>query len=325
VRELLTGIHRLAGGDLGFSLPVRSNDELGELAAAFNKMSAELASAHNEITTWNHTLEDRVARKTRELERTQAGLFGAEKMASLGKLAATVAHEVNNPLFGILTYARLALKDTTEEKQRERLKTIERESLRCGEIMRNLLTFARQTPRKREPNDFNGLVERALKLIRHQVELQQIDLHVKLASDLPQVICDAGQMQQVALVLLVNATEAMQVGGQLFVSTGYDSDAEQVRLRVRDTGCGIRPELISKVFEPFFSTKEDQHRTGLGLAIAKNIVDQHGGAIEVKSNAGGGPGAGTEFIVTLPLLAPEPAGSENGSVSSNLVVHQVTP
>ena len=210
VRELLAGIHRVADGDLGLSLQVRSNDELGELAGAFNKMSRELKSARDEITSWAHTLEERVARKTRELERTQAGLIGAEKMASLGKLAATVAHEVNNPLFGILTYARLVLKDTNDEKQRERLKTIERESLRCGEIMKNLLTFARQTPKKREPNDFNGLVERAVKLVHHQVELQQIGLEVNLASDLPQVTCDSGQVQQVALVLMVNALEAMQ-------------------------------------------------------------------------------------------------------------------
>jgi two-component system NtrC family sensor kinase len=312
VQELLSGIHRVADGDLGFALPVRSNDELGELAAAFNKMSTELKSAHDEITTWNKTLEGRVSRKTRELERTQAGLIGAEKMASLGKLAATVAHEVNNPLFGILTYARLALKDTTDEKQRERLKTIERESLRCGEIMRNLLTFARQQPKKREPNDFNGLVERAIKLVNHQVELLQIELEVKLASDLPLVTCDAGQVQQVALVLLANATEAMQQGGQLFVSTEYDADGEQVKLRVRDTGCGITADAMKKIFEPFFSTKEDQHRTGLGLAIAKNIIDQHGGAIEVNSQ----PGVGTEFVVTLPLLAPEPAVAQNGSTLS---------
>ena len=311
VQDLLSGIHRVADGDLGFSLPVHSEDELGELAAAFNKMSAELKSAHDEITTWNRTLEERVARKTRELERTQAGLIGAEKMASLGKLAATVAHEVNNPLFGILTYARLALKDSTDEKQRDRLKTIERESLRCGEIMRNLLTFARQQPKKREPNDFNGLVERAVKLIHHQVELQQIGLEVKLASDLPQVTCDAGQIQQVALVLMANATEAMQRGGQLFISTDHDVDGEQVTLRVRDTGCGITADAMKKIFEPFFSTKEDQHRTGLGLAIAKNIVDQHGGTIDVQSQ----PGVGTEFIVTLPLLAPEPAVAQNGSNS----------
>lgn len=311
VRDLLAGIHRIADGDLGFTLPVHSKDELGELAAAFNKMSAE-------IQHWNSTLEDRVARKTRELERTQAGLIGAEKMASLGKLAATVAHEVNNPLFGILTYARLALKDTTDEKQRERLKTIERESLRCGEIMRNLLTFARQTPKKREPNDVNALVERALKLIKHQVELLQIALQVTLAPELPLVTCDAGQVQQVALVLLVNATEAMPQGGSLFVSTSYDPDGEQVTLRVRDTGCGITADAISKIYEPFFSTKEDQHRTGLGLAIAKNIIDQHGGTIEVSST----PGVGTEFIVSLPLIAAQPA-NPNDPANSTPTLDQV--
>jgi signal transduction histidine kinase len=136
---------------------------------------------------------------------------------------------------------------------------------------------------------------------------------VKLASDLPQVTCDAGQVQQVALVLMANATEAMQQGGQLFVSTEYDADGEQVRLRVRDTGCGIAADAMKKIFEPFFSTKEDQHRTGLGLAIAKNIIDQHGGTIEVNSQ----PGVGTEFVVTLPLLSPEPAVAQTSSLSSN--------
>jgi len=310
VHELIAGIHSVAEGDLGYRLVVRSNDELGELASAFNKMSEELTEAQKEITAWTHTLEDRVAKKTRELERTQAGLFNAEKMASLGKLAATVAHEVNNPLFGILTYARLCLKDASDGKTRDRLKIIERESLRCGEIMRNLLTFARQTPKKREPNDFNALVQRALRLVNHQVELQQIQLTVQLAADIPQITCDAGQVQQVALILMANANEAMQQGGQLFVSTSYDPETEQVELRVRDTGCGINPDNIAKIFEPFFSTKEDQHRTGLGLAIAKNIIDQHGGTIKVNSV----PGTGTEFVVSFPLLPPEPpAATPNGS------------
>jgi two-component system NtrC family sensor kinase len=313
VQELIAGIHGVADGDLGYRLIVRSNDELGELAGAFNKMSAELAEAHQEITAWTRTLEERVAKKTHELERTQAGLFSAEKMASLGKLAATVAHEVNNPLFGILTYARLCLKDAPDGKTRDRLKIIERESLRCGEIMRNLLTFARQTPRKREPNDFNGLVERAIKLVNHQVELQQIQLTVQFGGDIPPVTCDAGQVQQVALILMSNATEAMQQGGQLLVSTAYDAQAEQVQLRVRDTGCGISPENIAKIFEPFFSTKEDQHRTGLGLAIAKNIIDQHGGSIVVNSV----PGTGTEFAVTLPLLGPDPTAASDGAPGSD--------
>jgi two-component system NtrC family sensor kinase len=310
VQELMAGIRSVGAGDLGYRLVVRSHDELGELASAFNKMSEELAEAQKEITAWTHTLEDRVAKKTRELESTQAGLFNAEKMASLGKLAATVAHEVNNPLFGILTYARLCLKDAPDGKTRDRLKIIERESLRCGEIMRNLLTFARQTPKKREPNDFNALVQRALRLVNHQVELQQIQLAVQLAEDIPQITCDAGQVQQVALILMSNANEAMQQGGQLFVSTSYDPHTERVELRVRDTGCGISPDNIAKIFEPFFSTKEDQHRTGLGLAIAKNIIDQHGGTIKVNSV----PGTGTEFVVNFPLLPPEPpAATPNGS------------
>jgi two-component system NtrC family sensor kinase len=287
-----------AGGDFECELPVRGNDELGQLAAAFNKMSMELAAAHEEITSWARTLEERVAKKTRELERTQASLIGAEKMASLGKLAATVAHEVNNPLFGILTYARLALKSASDPTLRERLKIIEHESLRCGEIMRNLLTFARQTPKKREPNDLNTVVERAIKLVNHQLELLRIELHVNLDPAIPPVTCDAGQVQQVALVLVMNASEAMPQGGILTVTTRYDAAGEQARLSVGDTGCGIPADALPRIFEPFFSTKEEQHRTGLGLAIAKNIIDQHGGSIEVHSQ----PGAGAEFIIALPAV-----------------------
>ena len=164
---------------------MHSEDELGELAASFNKMTEDLARAHAEITAWTRTLEDRVERKTQELEQAYTGLVASEKMASLGKLAATVAHEVNNPLFGILTYSRLVLKDLEEAELGlrrprpqavEQLRIIERESKRCGEIMKNLLAFARQSPPRRQPQDVNVLVRRALVLVRHQLELQGVEL-----------------------------------------------------------------------------------------------------------------------------------------------------
>jgi two-component system NtrC family sensor kinase len=307
VKELIHGTHRVAGGDLHYRLPVRSDDELGDLAASFNKMTVDLESAYAEI-------EERVRRKTLELERAHKTLLANEKMASVGKLAATVAHEVNNPLFGILTYTRLSVKKLAvcefapEDRAEviEQLQIVERESKRCSDIMRNLLTFARQTPSHRRGHEINTLVERAVVLVRHKLELQSIELEQNLAPDLPPVYCDAGQVQQVILVLLVNAAEAMPQGGRMEISTAQDSAAGCVRVQVRDNGPGIPEDVLPKIFEPFFTTKEDQQRTGLGLAVARSIVEQHGGEIKVESQVG----KGTEFMVTLPLEIPAriPAG-----------------
>jgi two-component system, NtrC family, sensor kinase len=311
IRGLITGTHRVADGDLDYRLPVNSSDELGDLANSFNKMTSELASANREITEWARTLEERVEKKSRELERAHTSLVRSEKMASLGKLAATVAHEVNNPLFGILTYARLCIKELEQDgmpkdaahKLSERLKLIERESRRCGDIIRNLLTFARQAPQKREPNNLNELIERALALVHHQLELQSIELEKDLAPDLPNISCDAGQFQQVVLVLFVNAAEAMGNGGKLMVSTAFDEANDQAVIRVRDSGPGIPPDVIQQVFDPFFTTKDDKLRTGLGLAVARSIIEQHAGTITVASQ----PGQGAFFTITLPRLATMPA------------------
>jgi two-component system NtrC family sensor kinase len=296
---------------------VRSEDELGALAASFNRMSAELHQAHTELTEWANTLEKRVQRKSEELERAYSSLVASEKMASLGKLAATVAHEVNNPLFGMLTYARLAIKaihnmNASEAEKSsivENLRVIERESRRCGDIMKNLLTFARQSKPHREPTDINTLVERALKLVHHQLELQEIALETNLGQGMEQVYCDPGQIQQVLIILFVNATEAMQPGGRLRVATAQDDDARTVAVRVADTGSGIPEEIRQQIFEPFFTTKENQHRTGLGLAIARNIVEQHGARMGVESM----PGKGTEFTIVLPIDAPAEAGLTAGA------------
>jgi len=305
VRDLMEGTKSLAQGDLDHRLEVHSRDELGELAASFNEMAGALARARQEITDWGHTLEDRVEQKTRELEGAQRSLVLREKMASLGKLAATVAHEVNNPLAGILTYAGLSVKQLNKmscdpavrAEIIENLRTIERESRRCGELMRNLLTFARQVPSQRELNDLNQLVKQGLALVHHKLELSEIELVENLQADLPPVRCDAGQMSQLALVLMVNAIEAMPGGGVLEVSTGVDPAGENVTLQVRDTGMGIPAEVLPHIFDPFFTTKDTQQSTGLGLAVAHSIVEQHGGEISVNSI----PGNGSEFKVSLPL------------------------
>jgi two-component system NtrC family sensor kinase len=316
VRELIDGTRKVAQGDLSYRLPVRSRDELGEMAESFNKMTLDLEKANSEIMAWTRTLEERAEKKAKELEKAHEFMAGAERMASLGKLAATVAHEVNNPLMGILTYARLTRKAIDKadpappDKERliEQLQIIEHESRRCGDLMRNLLMFARQSSRTLQHNDINSLVSRAVLLVRHQLELNGIELEQNMAPDLPEVTCDAGQIQQIVLGLLVNATEAMppNSGGKLWVSTLRIADPEGIAIMVRDDGPGIAPEVLPHVFEPFFTTKTDEQRTGLGLAVAKSIVEQHGGEISVKS----APGEGAEFTIRLTLegaaAVPEP-------------------
>jgi two-component system NtrC family sensor kinase len=308
VKSLIDGTHRVAGGDLEYRLPVHSDDELGDLAASFNKMTAEVAGVQAHI-------EEQVRRKTAELERVYKSLLSTEKMASIGKLAATVAHEINNPLFGILTYARLVLRELQKHdlpgraSLEEQLQTIERESKRCGDLVKNLLTFSRQTPSQREPNDLNTIVHRAVLLIKHKLDMQNIELVETLAPGLPPVECDANQIQQVILVLMVNASEAMPKGGRLVVLTGLDGAAEQGYVTVRDTGSGIPEDVLPRIFDPFFTTKEDQNRTGLGLAVAHSIVEQHAGEISVHSTSG----EGTAFQVKLPMMAAEPVGAGTGT------------
>lgn len=305
VRELTAGTERVSGGDLQHRLAVHSDDELGQLAVSFNQMTADLERANAQVADWTRTLEQRVAEKTRQLESIYESLLATEKMASLGKLAAAVAHEVNNPLFGILTYARLIRKELDKPEcdaaaragMLEQVKTIEHEIHRCGQIMRNLLTFARQAPVEQAPQNLNLLIERAVKLVQHQCELQSIELATFPDERMPETHCDGGKIQQVILVLLANAVEAMPRGGRLEVSSEFDAAEGVARVRVRDTGAGIAPDILPRLFDPFFTTKDNSQNTGLGLAIARGIVEQHGGTIAVRST----PGEFTEFVVTLPL------------------------
>ncbi len=313
VRRLTEGTRAVAQGNLDYSLPETNHDEIGSLAVSFNQMTQELKKARAENRQWTETLEDRVRQKTGELESAYRSLTQSEKMASLGKLAAVVAHEINNPLAGILTYSkllsRLADKGFDENRRlaeaKGYLQIIQGESRRCGGIVQNLLTFARQTPINPQKNDLNAIIERCLLLINHQMDLQGVELQKNLEPQLPPLYCDAGQVQQALLVILMNAVEAMPHGGRLGIESAYDPARRLGRVVVSDQGPGIPPDVLRHIFEPFFTTKEEGKGTGLGLAIALGIVQQHGGNIEVASTEQ----KGTAFTVLLPEEPPVSIGS----------------
>jgi two-component system NtrC family sensor kinase len=310
VTALRHGTERLIRGDLGYQLAVTSRDELGGLARSFNSMSRQLADAREEVTTFTRTLEQRVGEKTAELHRATDQMIQAEKLTSLGKLAAVVAHEINNPLSGILTYARLLRKwiergdslETRSTEMRESLQLIESESRRCGDIVHNLLAFARVPPMNIEAVDVNQLVRRCIKLVEHKLELGGIEQTLDLDPQLPGIRGDAGQIEQLLLALIMNAIEAMPQEGNLRVVTSR-SDDDTIVIRVEDDGTGINEAILPRLFDPFVTTKEDKG-VGLGLAVSRSIVERHQGTISVKSQVG----VGTTFTIQLPVgaVAPQP-------------------
>ncbi len=281
VRALLGATERVAAGELGHRVAVVRHDELGQLAASFNQMTTNLAEARNMV-------------------------YQSNKLASVGRLAAGIAHEINNPLTGVLTYSSFLLKRAVDEETRSDLETIVHETKRCRDIVRGLLDFSRQVPPKKTMVDLNAIVERALAIVDNQLRVQNIHLTRTLASDLPHFPADATQLQQVILNLLVNAADAFEAGDrQIFVATDLKSveGRQSVEIKVADNGTGISEKNLAHIFEPFFTTKENRG-TGLGLAVCWGIVTEHGGTIRVDTKVG----RGTTFTVQLPLESqPLPA------------------
>jgi two-component system NtrC family sensor kinase len=319
VKELKAGTERLTQGELGYQIEVQAKDEVGELAHSFNAMSLQLRAANEEIVAWAKTLEDRVEQKSRELKRAHDHVLHVEKMASIGKMAAVVAHEINNPLSGILTYAKLLKKwydrgETGPEKKAEALQCLDviaGESRRCGDLVKNLLTFSRTSPMNLQSTDLNQVVDRSVRLVKHQMELTGVQLQFDLSPDLPPAQADPAQIEQVLLALVMNAMDAMPRGGNLWLSTRL-TGSNEILIQVKDDGSGIAPEILPQIFEPFLTTKETGHGVGLGLAISRGIVERHNGRMEVDSELG----RGTTFTVTLPRYGngPDQAVAGNSSV-----------
>jgi two-component system NtrC family sensor kinase len=319
VDELHRSAQRIARGEMDGRLEVRGRHELAELAQEFNRMAAEVQAARKEVTDWSRRLEEKVVEKGDELRRTQRQVLQMERMASLGKLAATVAHEINNPLSGILGTARLVQRELEdqalpEELAREvagHLQLIAQECNRCGNIVRNLLLFARRSGGQMAPVDVNEVAERSLMLVRHHLQMHGVALRRELLEGDAEVVADGAQLQQALLALLVNAVEAITGAGEResLLTLALTGDADSVTFHVGDTGVGIHPDVLPHVFEPFFSTKDQESGVGLGLAVVYGIVRRHGGSITVDS----APGQGTTFHVRIPRRpALEASGAEEG-------------
>ena len=312
VKKILLGTHRVARGDLDFSINIDSNDEIGELGNSFNQMTQELKKARAEITSWAQMLEKRVEERTEQLRHAHAQILQAEKMASVGKLAAIVAHEINNPLAGIRTYARLLLKKVIKnnpspkelEDSQRFLRIIESESARCGEIVKNLLQFSRPSKLELCRNNINTLLRQAIRLVQHQIDLLNAEARLLLADDLPEITCDGQKVQQALVALFINACEAMpQEGGVLEVQTYLRTERQGVEITVSDNGVGMDEETCSHIFEPFFTTKEEEEQgmgLGLGLSVVLGIINLHQGQISVQSQKG----RGTTFTIFLPKSPP---------------------
>jgi two-component system NtrC family sensor kinase len=248
-------------------------------------------------------------------------MLHVEKMATIGKMAAVVAHEINNPLSGILTYSKLVKrwieKNTAaspkQEEMRGSLDLVASESKRCGELVKNLLSFSRVSPMNLAWCDLNQVIDRCVRLVQHKLEMGGIQLNLDLAAELPTAHCDPAQIEQVVLAMVINAIDAMPQEGNLWISTRVHSGA--IELVIRDDGIGIPDEHLSHIFEPFYTTKE-AGGSGLGLAISQNIVERHGGDIQVKSVVG----EGTTFRIVLPIDSQRPAVRDDDRTAEKMSV-----
>jgi signal transduction histidine kinase len=288
----------LGGGDLAARVEVRGEDELAQVATAFNGMASELQAARGKLEGWNEALQREVEARTRDLREAQAQLVEAQKLAALGQLGGGVAHEINNPLTGILGNAQLLLATLPESADgRDLIEKIEALARRCRDVTQNLLRFSQQ---RREPTlrpvDLNRIVAEALMLTTEQARTAGVVVETALLEPGPIVRGDEGQLAQVAMHLVANAHAAClgRPGARVRVSTRREGG--EALLEVRDEGKGIPPEHLARIFEPFFTTKELWTNVGLGLSVSWRIVAEHGGRITVESRVG----EGTTVCVRLP-------------------------
>ncbi|MCJ7679400.1 MAG: cache domain-containing protein [Candidatus Aminicenantes bacterium] len=296
--KMVVATQEIAKGDLSHKVEESSKDELGYLAISFNQMTANLRAANKKLVEWGKTLENKVDERTRELTKMQAHLVQSEKLASLGKLAAGIAHEINNPLGGILIYSHLLLEDTPNDSPcADNLKKIVKETSRCKDIVKGLLDFARPREPEMTHIDIHDILNKSLSIMEGQALFQNIKIKKHYGENLFSVVADSTQLQQVFMNIIINGAEAMDGNGTMQIQTSLDDDNKMLIIRFKDSGHGIKEKDLKRLFEPFFTTKEIGKGTGLGLAISYGIIRKHQGTIEVTSREG----EGSEFTVKLPL------------------------
>jgi two-component system NtrC family sensor kinase len=308
LHDLEVGATRLAAGNLEQIIPVRSDDEFGQLANSFNSMTQALRKSHVDLENWGHTLEQKVEEARHELQLLQAETARSEKLASVGLLAAGIAHELNNPLTGVLTFSCLVRKNIPDgSPDAEDLDLVIQETKRCAAIIRRLLDFARERTPEKSYFDLNTLIKETAHLIEQPAQADNIEIRLDLDEQLPEIWLDEDLIKQVIMNMMVNAQHAIEGEGSITIKTRFldsypGSDpgikaGSVAEITITDTGCGIAEENLQRIFDPFFTTKGVGKGTGLGLSVSHGTIDAHGGVIDVQSSMG----EGTEFRIYLPI------------------------
>ncbi len=300
ISAAVAGAEAFGRGDLSHRIAVDGADELSELGETFNRMGAELETSRGRLELWNEELKQRVEEAIADLKAAQGQLLQTQKLAAVGQLGAGVAHEINNPLAGILGHAQLLMMErSSSDPDFEALKKIEQSAKRCKEITQNLLRFSqqRESPELR-PTDLNAIVRDALSLSQNQLKGEGVELVLQLAPGHVMVRGDPGHLSQVVLALVSNARTAMINRAQKRLVVTSREQGGEVALEVKDTGKGIKPEDLPRIFEPFFTTKDVWSNVGLGLSVAFRVMSEHQGRLEVATEVG----VGSTFTVWLPKL-----------------------
>jgi two-component system, NtrC family, sensor kinase len=310
LNAIVSASEAVSSGDRNRRLEIKSNllDDLRMVSLAFNNMLDNLDSANKELENWSHQLEYKVQKKSEELSDIQNELIHIERIASLGKLSSSVAHELNNPLSSILTYSklvskkinRLELDPALSESLLKHLNVIESETKRCGDIVKGLMDFSRKDQEDFRIYRLHVVLTKTYELMEHQMKIAGIHFYLDLNASSDTVSCNENQIKQVCVALLVNASEAVTENGEIVIRTS-NPDPDHIRFDVIDNGIGITPEDLPNIFQPFFSAKRKSSGIGLGLAIVHGIVQSHKGKVEVESV----PGKGTVMSVTLPMVKIE--------------------
>jgi len=307
LNDLIRASIAVSNGNKNTRLEIKPNqlDDMRMVSHAFNDMLDNLQTATEELQNWSQQLEYKVQKKSEELGAAQNELIHIERIASLGKLSSSVAHEINNPLSGILVYTKLIhkqlsnpdLDDAKKATILKHLKLIENETKRCGEIVKGLLDFSRKDQEDFESKHLHKILQETYELMTHPIRIAGVGFQIDLGARSDLIFCSPNQIKQACVALLVNATEAVLENGEITISTA-NPDTETVRIDIFDNGIGIPEDDIPQIFQPFFSTKHDTSGIGLGLAIVHGIVKSHNGKIDVRSELG----KGTTISITLPII-----------------------